>query len=297
MCDCGEKSQGEQFPQIVYHETSVLSSCDDGAPCVKLERLYINSPVPIGVDTVESTLFDLSRKVCAEVIGSALLLIVVVGSGIMAQKLSPTDVGLQLLENAIATCCGLLGLILMFGPVSGAHFNPVVSLVDWLHGDMSLRDLALYTIAQILGAIIGTIVANIQFDEPLAISTKNRYGPNLWLGEVIGTVTLLLVIHGCIRTGQKSAVPFAVAAWVCGGYFFTSSTIFANPAVTIARQFTNTFAGIQPSSVGPFIGFQYLGAVIGYGLIRFFYPTNLSIKKDDNLYLRICLQENCERRG
>lgn len=177
----------------------------------------------------------------------------------------------------------------MFGPVSGGHFNPIVSMVDYLHEDMSLRDLFLYCIFQIMGGIIGCIVTNVEYDIPLKLSTKARDESYLWLGEVIGTVSLLLIIHGCLRTGQKSAVPYAVGAWICGGYFFTSSTIFANPAVTIARMFTNSFAGIDPSSVGPFIGFQFLGGFIGFVLIKFLYPQLPEIKKDDNLYLRVCI--------
>jgi glycerol uptake facilitator-like aquaporin len=267
----------------------VASSCNDGSPCIKIDRLFIDSPVPIPIDTPESSQLEIIRKLCAEALGTCLLLIVVVGSGLMAQTLSPTDVGLQLLENAIATCGGLFGLILMFGPVSGAHFNPVVSLVDWLHGDMSSRDLYLYTISQICGGIIGTIIANFEFNDQVILSNKPRQHATLWIGEVIGTITLLLVIHGCIRTDQKTAVPYAVAAWVCGGYFFTSSTIFANPAVTIARMFSRSFAGIDPSSVGQFVGFQYLSAFIAYGLIRFFYPQKISMRRDDNLYLRVCI--------
>ena len=161
---------------------------------------------------------------------------------------------------------------------------------------MSAVDCILYTICQVTGAIIGAILADIQFDEKISISSKDRDDSNLWLGEVIATITLLLVIHGCVRTGQKSYVPFAVGTWVLAGHFFTSSTIFANPAVTIGRQFSNTFAGINPDSVGPYIGFQFLSCFIAYGLIQFFYPHNLSMKKDDNLYLRVCVQ-NAKRHG
>jgi glycerol uptake facilitator-like aquaporin len=269
-----------------------LSTCGDGGKCVRIEHLYSASPAPIPIDTPESTFLDIARKLSAEALGTGLLIIIVVGSGIMAETLSPTDVGLQLLQNAIATCGGLMGLILMFGPVSGAHFNPIVSMVDYLHGDMPAQDLLLYTIAQIIGGIIGSIIANLEFNKEICISEKERSDWNLWIGEIIGTITLLLVIHGCVRTGQKTYVPFAVAAWVCGGYFFTSSTIFANPAVTIARMFTNTFAGIEPRSAGIFIGFQILGGLIAFPLIKFFYPQNLSMRRDDNLYLRVCIQGN-----
>jgi glycerol uptake facilitator-like aquaporin len=270
-----------------------IEICNDGSKCI---RVYENSPYPILNDTIESSWFEILRKLCAEMLGTSLLLLVVVGSGIMAQSLSPNDVGLQLLENAISTGTSLFGLIVIFGPVSGAHFNPVVSLVDYLNGDMNIRDVFLYSVSQIVGGIIGVIIANVEFNLPedavFTLSVKARDSKNLWLSEVIGTSTLILVIHGCIRTNQKAFVPYAVAAWVCGGYFFTSSTIFANPAVTIAREFSNTFAGIAPRSVGPFIGFQYLGALIGFGLVRFFYPHNLSLlRKDDNLYLRACLKD------
>lgn len=173
---------------------------------------------------------------------------------------------------------------------AGAHFNPVVSLVDYLHGDMGARDLLLYTVCQVAGGIVGTILANFQYDIEVKLSDKNRDDRNLWVGEVIATVTLLMVIHGCVRTGQKSAVPFAVGAWVCSGHFFTSSTIFANPAVTIARMFSNTFTGIHPSSVGQFVAFQYIGALLGFALIKFFFPHNLSMRRDDNLYMRVCIR-------
>jgi glycerol uptake facilitator-like aquaporin len=265
--------------------------CGDGSSCIKLQHLFNDSPVPLPMDTPESTVVDILRKLSAEFTGTAMLVFIVVGSGIMAQNLS-TDVGLQLIQNAISTCGGLIGLILAFGPVSGAHFNPVVSMVDFLNQDMSLRDLLLYVVFQICGAIVGAIVSNAQFNIPTQLSTKDRSNHCLWLGEVIGTASLLVVIHGCIRTGQKSAVPFAVGGWVCAGYFFTSSTIFANPAVTIGRMFTDTFAGIKPSSVGAFVGFQILGGLIGFALIKFYYPQHLSPKRDNNLYLRICIQNS-----
>lgn len=266
-----------------------FDTCTDGSSCIKLQNLYVDSPAPLPIDTPESSLIDICRKLSAEFLGTAMLVLIVVGSGIMAQNLS-TDVGLQLTENAISTCGGLIGLILAFGPVSGAHFNPIVSMVDYLNQDMSARDLALYVVVQIAGAIVGAIGANVEFNIPTEISTKTRSNHSLWIGEIIGTASLLVVIHGCIRTGQKSAVPFAVGGWVCAGYYFTSSTIFANPAVTIGRMFTNTFAGIEPSSVGPFIGFQLLGGFIGFALIKFFYPVHLIPKRDNNLYLRVCVQ-------
>jgi len=215
---------------------------------------------------------DLFRRLAAEALGTALLIIAVVGSGIMATNLS-TDVGLQLLENAAATGAALMGLILMFGAVSGAHFNPVVTLTDRFLGTTSTSDTVLYVIAQIFGACCGTVLANLMFSLPaIEVSTHVRSGGGLWLSEVIATVGLLLVIQGCVRTGRASAVPFAVGAWIAGAYWFTSSTSFANPAVTIARIFSNTFAGIAPSSAPMFILMQLVGAVIALGLIRLFYP-------------------------
>ena len=285
MCD---SDNGCQKPMEI--ETDV---CQDGERCYKvsaLQQLYATSPVPIPDDTPESSELELTRKLVAEFLGTMLLLIVVAGSGIMADKLS-NDVGLQLLENAISTCGGLTGLILMFGPVSGAHFNPVVSLVDFLHGDMSGRDLVMYATMQVGGAIVGALITNIQFQIPFEMSTKERNTPNLWLSEVIGTATLLLLIHSCVRTGRVSVVPFAVGGWICGGYFFTSSTIFANPAVTIGRMFTNTFTGIEPRSGGIFIAFQLIGCMVGYFSIRLFYPKKITMRKDDNLYMRVCIKD------
>jgi arsenate reductase len=216
---------------------------------------------------------DLTRRLAAEAVGSALLIVAVIGSGIMATNLSPTDVGLQLLENAAATAGALVGLILMFGAVSGAHFNPVVTLVDRSFGLISTRDTGLYVIAQTIGACVGAVVANVMFELPaIEFSTKVRSSPALWLSEVVATIGLLLVINGCVRSGRAAAVPFAVGAWIGGAYFFTSSTSFANPAVTVARTLSDTFAGIKPSSAPAFIVCQLVGAVIAVGLIRLFYP-------------------------
>lgn len=214
----------------------------------------------------------LARRLVAEATGSAFLIIAVVGSGIMASRLSD-DVGLQLLENAAATAGALIGLILMFGAVSGAHFNPVVTLVDRLFGTITTTDAMLYTAAQIVGACIGTVLANLMFELPaIEFSTKTRSSGALWLSEVIATIGLLLVIHGCVRTGRANAVPFAVGAWIGGAYWFTSSTSFANPAVTIARMLSDTFAGIKPSSAPMFILMQLVGAALAFALVRFLYP-------------------------
>jgi arsenate reductase len=225
---------------------------------------------------------DLGRRLVAEALGTCLLIVAVVGSGIMASRLSPQDVGLQLLENAAATAGALIGLILMFGAVSGAHFNPVVTLLDRWFGTINTRDAGLYVAAQIVGGCLGTVIANVMFELPaVEWSTTSRSSGALWLSEVVATVGLLLVIHGCVRTGRADAVPFAVGAWIGGAYWFTSSTSFANPAVTIARTLSDSFAGIEPSSAPMFIVMQLAGAVLAFGLIRFVYPRDLAAPSDD----------------
>jgi arsenate reductase len=225
---------------------------------------------------------DLTRRLVAEALGTALLIVAVIGSGIMASQLSPSDVGLQLLENAAATAGALVGLILMFGAVSGAHFNPVVTLIDRLLGTTTSRDAVLYVVAQVVGGCLGAVVANVMFELPaIEWSTKDRSSPALWLSEVVATVGLLLVIQGCVRTGRAAAVPFAVGAWIGGAYFFTSSTSFANPAVTVARTLSDTFAGIAPGSAPMFIVMQLVGAVAAFGLIRLLYPHPHEEDSDD----------------
>jgi glycerol uptake facilitator-like aquaporin len=219
---------------------------------------------------------DLTRRLVAEGLGTGFLVIAVVGSGIMASRLSPNDTGLQLLENAAATAAALIGLILIFGALSGAHFNPVVTLVDRAFGSISSRDAGLYIVAQVVGGCVGAMLANLMFELPaIEISTKGRSSPALWLSEIIATVGLLLVIHGCVRTGRPNVVAFAVGIWIGGAYWFTSSTSFANPAVTIARTLSDTFTGIQPSSAPMFILMQLVGAAIAYGLIRLLYPDRV----------------------
>ncbi len=216
---------------------------------------------------------SLARRLVAEMIGTAFLIIAVVGSGIMASTLSPDDVGLQLFENAAATAGALIGLILMFGGVSGAHFNPAVTLVDRWLGQLSSGDAVAYVCAQVVGGCLGSVIANVMFELPaIELSTKARSSGGLWLSEVVATIGLLLVIHGCLRTGRAKAVPYDVGVWIGGAYFFTSSTSFANPAVTVARTLSDTFAGIQPSSAPMFIAMQLVGAVIATALIRFLYP-------------------------
>jgi glycerol uptake facilitator-like aquaporin len=216
----------------------------------------------------------LIRKATAEAVGTALLVAVVVGSGIFGQRLSPGDGGLQLLENSIATGAGLVALILAFGSVSGAHFNPVVSLADRVLGGLSSRELAAYIPAQIVGGCAGAVVANLMFDLPsVTISTHTRSSGGLWLGEVIATFGLLTVILGVVRSGRTSAAPFAVGGYIAAAYWFTSSTSFANPAVTIGRTLTDTFAGIKPSSAPAFIAAQLGGAALAVMLAKFLHPA------------------------
>jgi arsenate reductase len=216
---------------------------------------------------------DLARRLTAEALGAAFLAVAVVGSGIMASRLSPDDIGIQLLENALATAGALVGLILMFGAVSGAHLNPVVSLVDRLLGSLSTRDLVRYSIAQTIGCCIGSVVANVMFGlATFQLATTQRSSGALWLSEVVATVGLLLVIHGCVRTGRAGAVPYAVAAWIGAAYWFTSSTSFANPAITVARMLSDSFAGIAPASAPMYIAMQVVGAFVAFGLIRLLYP-------------------------
>jgi glycerol uptake facilitator-like aquaporin len=215
----------------------------------------------------------LGRRLLAEFVGSAFLTAAVVGSGIAAQRLSPGDIGLQLFENAAATAVALYAIILMVGPISGAHLNPVVSFVDAAFGGMSLRHCAAYVPAQIAGCVAGAIVANLMFsDAAIRLSTKHRASGAHWLAEVIATLGLLLLIFSLKRTGRSTNAPAAVGAYIGAAYFFTSSTSFANPAITIGRMFSNSFAGIQPGSVPGFIAAQAIGAVLAVLLIRALYP-------------------------
>ena len=215
----------------------------------------------------------LSRRLLAEFLGSAFLAATVVGSGIAAAQLSPGDTGLQLFENAAATAAGLFTFILMFGPVSGAHFNPVVSLVDASFGGLRWRHAFAYIPAQIAGCIIGAIAANLMFDlTAISISTTHRASPPHLFAEVIATLGLLLVIFSLARTRRGALAPAAVGAYIGAAYFFTSSTSFANPAIDIGRMFSDTFAGIAPASVPSFILFQLVGGAVAIGVIRTLYP-------------------------
>jgi glycerol uptake facilitator-like aquaporin len=215
----------------------------------------------------------LARRLFAEYLGSAFLAAVVIGSGIAARELSPDDTGLALLENAAATAAGLFAIILMFGPVSGGHFNPVVSLVDAHFGGLSWRDALAYIPAQVAGCITGAITANAMFAlTAVSISTHHRAsGPHL-LAEVIATLGLLLVIFSLARTGRATSAPAAVGAYIGAAYWYTSSTSFANPAITVGRVFSDTFAGIAPVSVPGFVAAQLVGGLCAIALIRTLYP-------------------------
>lgn len=219
----------------------------------------------------------LPRRLLAELLGTMLLVTAVVGSGIMATQLSPDDVGLQLLENSTATVFALAVLILILGPVSGAHFNPVVTLAAWWTGRrepgaLTGTDVAAYITVQTLGAIAGSVLANAMFGVAQGMSTKNRSDANLWIGETVATAGLLLLIFALVRTGRGVLAAPAVGAYIGAAYWFTSSTSFANPAVTIGRAFTDTFAGITPASVPAFIGAQIVGALVGIVLVVLLYP-------------------------
>jgi arsenate reductase len=217
---------------------------------------------------------ELSRRLLAEYLGSAFLAAVVIGSGIAAARLSPTDVGLELFENAAATAAGLYTIILMFGPVSGGHFNPVVSLVDAGFGGLRWRDALAYVPAQIAGCITGAITANAMFAETaITISTKHRASPSHLFAEVIATLGLLLVIFALARTKRGNAAPAAVGADHGAAYFFTSSTSFANPAISIGRMFSDTFAGIAPASVPGFVVAQLVGGIAAVAVLRTLYPS------------------------
>ena len=220
----------------------------------------------------------LPRRASAEFAGTALLVTAVVGSGIAATRLSPGDVGLQLLENAIATALALGALILIFGPVSGAHFNPVVSAVDWWLGrragtGLTTRDLAAYVTAQIMGAVAGTALADLMFGLPaITWSHTDRTGGNLWLAEIIATAGLIVLVFALARSSRTTVAPAAVGAYIGAAYWFTSSTAFANPAVTIGRAFTDTFAGIAPTSVPGFVAAQLVGALVAVVALAVWYP-------------------------
>ena len=217
---------------------------------------------------------DLARRALAEGLGTCLLVVAVVGSGIAAQRLTPDDVGLELLENTIATGAALVARILAFGSVSGAHFNPVVTLADRVLGGITTTAAAVYVLVQVAGACLGAVLANLMFDlDAITLSTHTRSSGGLWLGEVIATFGLLLVILGVVRSGRAAVAPFAVAGWITAAYWCTSSTSFANPAVTLARTLSDTFAGIRPSSAPAFVLAQIGGGALAIVVARFLHPN------------------------
>jgi len=225
---------------------------------------------------VETT--ALARRVTGELLGSAVLSAIVIGSGIAAQQLSPSDVGLELLENALVTGAGLYVLILIFGPLSGAHFNPVVTLVSAVSGVLRWRELAPYALAQVVGCTLGALGANVMFSLPVvSISTHHRAsGPHVF-AEVVATAGLVLLIHALLRNGQRAHLPAAVGAYITAAYFFTSSTSFANPAIAVGRMFSNTFAGIAPASVPAFALAEVAGGLLGLAVGTLLFPTTQEI--------------------
>ncbi|MFS0699950.1 aquaporin [Cellulomonas sp. 179-A 4D5 NHS] len=220
----------------------------------------------------------LVRALTAELVGTGLLVAVVVGSGIAAQRLSPDDVGLQLLQSSLATTLGLTVLILLLGPASGAHLNPVVSLADWVVGrrtgtGLTGRQVAAYTAAQTVGAVAGCVLASVMFTAPVAVSTTERTGSGLLISEVVATAGLVALILTLVRTGRGVLAAPAVGAYIGAAYWFTASTSFANPAVTAGRILTDTFAGIAPASAPGFVAAQLVGAALGVGLVTVLYPA------------------------
>ena len=214
-----------------------------------------------------------ARRAAAELLGTAFLVMAVIGSGIAASRLSPGDVGLQLLENSFATGAALVALILALQPVSAA-FNPVVTLVERAFGLVDTSTAAALVAAQMLGGCLGAVVANLMFGlDPVSLATTERGGGGVLLAEVVATFGLLLIIFGTLRSGRTEGVAFAVGAYISAAYFFTSSTSFANPAVTVARMLSDTFAGIAPSSVLPFVAMQVLGGTLAAGAVLVLYPT------------------------
>ena len=221
---------------------------------------------------------DLKKVLLAEGIGTMFLLIGVVGSGIMAQRLSEGEEGLILLQNAAATTAVLIAIISIFNKIS-ADFNPAVTLAAWALGHRTRKEVLPVLVAQTGGGILGTVVANLMFDlSAISWSTTNRSGSHLWLGEVIATVGLLLVIFSLLHTSRTSKIPYVVGAYIGGAYYFTSSTSFANPAVTISRSFSDTFTGISPSHIPMFILMQLAGTAVAIALIRFLFPSNANEK-------------------
>lgn len=220
----------------------------------------------------------IARRLSAEFLGSGLLAAIVIGSGIAAQHLSPGNIGLELLENAGATAAGLYALIVTLGPVSGAHLNPVVSIMDAVTKNMPWRTAISYIPAQVAGCTAGAILANIMYSKPaVTLSTHHRASAPHFLSEVIATAGLLIIIFGLSRSGIDRRTPAAVGSYIGAAYFFTSSTSFANPAIAVGRMFSNSFAGIAPSSVPSFVGAEVVGLIVALGLVFFLYPANRKV--------------------
>lgn len=222
----------------------------------------------------------LTRRALAELVGTAFLVTAVIGSGIAAVRLSPSEVGLQLLENSLVTGAALVALILALQPVSAA-FNPVVTLVERAFGAVDSKTAVVLVAAQVVGGMVGAVLANVMFGlSAVSISTQARSSDGMWLGEAVATVGLVLVIFGTVRSGRTDAVAYAVGGYITAAYWFTSSTSFANPAVTIARMFSDTFAGIAPESVPMFVLMQLTGGAIAFGLIKALYPHPAGLAGD-----------------
>lgn len=216
----------------------------------------------------------LGRRALAELVGTAFLVAAVIGSGIAARRLSPHDVGLQLLENSLVTGAALVALILALQPVSAA-FNPVVTLVERALGAVTTRGAAVLVVAQVIGGAVGAVLANLMFDlHAVNVATRVRSSGGLWLGEVVATLGLLLVIFGAVRSGRAHTVAYAVGGYITAAYWFTSSTSFANPAVTLARTLSDSFAGIAPRSAPMFVLMQLVGGALGFALIKLLYPRS-----------------------
>ena len=262
------------------HRSSTRLSSEWRYPDCVVKMCGMNSPTARKTDRPR-----LARRLLAEFLGTGLLVAVVVGSGIAAQRLSPADIGLRLLENSTATVLGLAVLILMFGPVSGAHFNPIVSAADWFVGQsrgtgLSAADLGWYSLTQVVGGVAGALLADAMFGLPPAIASTERTSIGHLIGEVVATAGLVLLIFALARSSSGPVTALAVGAYIGSAYWFTSSTSFANPAVTIGRMFSDTFAGIAPSSVLPFIGAQIVGGAIGVGVLLLLHP-DASAAADD----------------
>jgi len=223
---------------------------------------------------------ELTRRVAAEFLGTGFLVTAVIGSGIAASRLSPDDVGLQLLENSVATGAALVALILALQPVSAA-FNPVVTVIERAFGALTTGQAAALIAAQLGGGVAGAVVANLMFDlDAMSVSAHTRSSGGLWLGEVVATLGLVLIIFGAVRSGRGHTVAFAVGGYITAAYWFTSSTSFANPAVTVARMFSDTFAGIAPGSVAMFVAMQLLGGALAFAAVKVLYPDAATVAAD-----------------